>query len=390
MSKSGDLSKYRIAIVHDELTRRGGAERVFETIVSLLPHADVYTLYAGHPHMTLNGRGYDIKTTFLQRLPVWWRRHPRRVLPLLPYAAEQIDLAQYDLVVSSSSGFAKGIVTRANVPHVCYCHTPTRYVWDARHTVLTQAGFLRKLPGMALLHWLRLTDYAAAQRVDYWLANSRWTAERIATYYRRESKILYPPIDTAFFTPAYAKASTYAKTTVDKSGGKYFLCVGRLSSAKNYDQAITVCEKLNLLLVIVGEGIERPKLRRAAHKHVTFVGRVTKEQLREYYRHARALLQPAEEDFGMASVEALACGTPVIAYDRGGVAEIVRHNETGILYQPGTVEALAEAIRQFLLLEGTFRVEACQHDAMQFSQERFATEFLAALQSVVAEREPKR
>jgi glycosyltransferase involved in cell wall biosynthesis len=379
MSKSGDLSNYKIALVHDELTRRGGAERVFETMLRLLPNADVYTLYAGRPHITLDGRTRPIKTTFLQRLPVWWRRHPRRLLPLLPYAAEQIDLAEYDLVVSSSSGFAKGIVTRANVPHVCYCHTPTRYVWDARHSVLSQAHFIAKLPGMALLHWLRLTDYAAAQRVDYWLANSEWTRERIATYYRQKSTVLYPPIDTAFFTPSPRRGKR-----------DYFLCVGRLTPSKNFDQAISVCEKLKLPLIIVGEGQQSKALRGMAQRYTTFAGRVDQAQLRDYYRGARALLQPAEEDFGMASAEALACGTPVIAYDKGGVAEIVRHNSTGFLYRQDTVEALAEAIRQFLLREGGFSSEICQHSVMKFNASRFETEFLDALQNVVAARRASR
>jgi len=373
MSKTGDVSQYKIALVHDELTRRGGAERVFETMVRLLPHADLYALYAGQPRLTLDGRTHHIHTTFLQRLPAWWRRHPRRLLPLLPFAAEQIDLAAYDLVISSSSGFAKGIVTRANVPHVCYCHTPTRYVWDARHSVLSRTGALARLPAMALLHALRLTDYAAAQRVDYWLANSEWTRERIATYYRRDSEVLYPPIDTAYFTPSRRQR-------------EYFLCVGRLSPAKNFEQAISVCAKLGLPLVIIGEGHHATALQRLGKGSVRFVGRVDRAALREHYRSARALIQPAEEDFGMASAEALACGTPVIAFGKGGVGEIVRHNETGILYTQDSVESLAEAIRQFLLREEHWSPELCQRSALRFDHDRFASGFLAALQKVIAGR----
>lgn len=379
MSDFPDLSRLRIALVHDELTRRGGAERVFEEMVRLMPNVDVYALYAGYPRLTVSGRTYFIQTTFLQRFPAWFRRHPKRILPLLPYAAEQIDLSQYDLVISSSSGFAKGIVTRANIPHICYCHAPTRYVWDARNIVLSQSSFFAKLPGMALLHWLRLTDYAAAQRVDHWLANSRWTQERIATYYRRPSNIIYPPIDTTFFVPPSGRREK-----------KYFLCVGRISPAKHFEQAITVCEKLNLPLVIVGEGMNLKHLRRKAGKRTTFAGRVTREKLREYYRGARALLQPAEEDFGMASAEALACGTPVVALSRGGAAEVVRHAETGILYQQGTVESLAEAIRQFLLYEDFFRPETCQQSVLKFSYPRFASEFISAISDVIAEKKLKR
>lgn len=377
MSNAGDLGEYRIALVHDELTRRGGAERVYEEMVRLLPNADLYALYAGQPRVTINNRHYSIRTTFLQRLPKWFRRYPRRVLPLLPYAAEQIDLSDYDLVISSSSGFAKGVVTRAAVPHVCYCHTPTRYVWDARHLALSRAGVLAKLPGMAVLHWLRLTDYAAAQRVDVWLANSQWTRERIATYYRRPSQVIYPPIETSFFTPSLAPRS-------------YFLCVGRLTPAKHFEQAISVCEKLRLPLVVVGEGSEMARLGRLAGRYTKFTGRIDRERLRRYYREARALLQPAEEDFGMAAAEALACGIPVIAYERGGASEIVRSRETGILYQQRTVEALAEAIREFLLLEETLRPELCQQSVMKFSTYRFEREFLGAVRDVLAGRPMKR
>lgn len=377
MSNAGDLGEYRIALVHDELTRRGGAERVYEEMVRLLPHADLYALYAGRPQATINSRHYAIRTTFLQRLPKWFRRHPRRVLPLLPYAAEQIDLSDYDLVISSSSSFAKGVVTRATVPHVCYCHTPTRYVWDARHLALSRAGMLAKLPGMAVLHWLRLTDYAAAQRVDVWLVNSQWTRERIATYYRRPSRVIYPPIETSFFTPTNTPRS-------------FFLCVGRLTAAKHFEQAINVCEKLHLPLVVVGEGSEMTKLHRSAGRYTKFVGRIDRERLRGYYRGARALLQPAEEDFGMAAAEALACGTPVIAHERGGASEIVRSRETGILYPQRTVEALAEAIREFLVLEDTLQPELCQQSVMKFSTYRFESEFLGAIRDVLAGRYMKR
>lgn len=389
MSTSGDLSNYRVALVHDELTRRGGAERVFEEMVRLLPHARLHALYAGQPQMTINGYRHSITTTFLQRFPVWFRRHPKRLLPLLPYAAEQIDLSQYDIVVSSSSGLAKGIITRANIPHVCYCHTPTRYIWDARRSVLSRTSFWKKLPSMAVLHWLRLTDYTSAQRVDYWLANSRWTQERIATYYRRPSKIIYPPIDTAFFTPVSTRVKS-VKSDRTGSDDRYFLCVGRLSPAKSFEQAIAICEKLRLPLVIVGEGNHLAQLKKLAGPYTKFAGRVDRPTLRNYYRRTRALLQPAVEDFGMASAEALACGTPVIAVGLGGVAEIVRHNETGVLYQPGTVEALAEAVRQFLLLEHLFQPEVCQQAALKFNQARFAGEFMAKLAEIVDKHKTKR
>lgn len=366
MSNTGEP---RIALVHDELTRRGGAEVVFEEMAALFPEADIYTLYAGRPVLRVNGRLKTVATTFLQSWPAWFRRHPSRILPLLPHAAEQIDLSGYDLVISSSSGFAKAIVTRAAVPHVCYCHTPTRYLWDNAHEAIGAKSQWRWLKA-GVLHYLRLTDYAAAQRVDVFIANSRWTAERINTYYRRPSRVIYPPVDTAFYTPAPAS---------EPRG--YFLCAGRLTESKHFEQAIQACEKLKLKLVIAGRGRKRREWGHLAGPQTTFAGRVDNVTLRRLYRGARALLQPGEEDFGMAAVEALACGTPVIALGRGGALETVRHGETGWLYRQPTVEALAEAIRQFLLRENRWRPEAAQRQAMQFSRQRFA----AAMRQVVQE-----
>ena len=362
MSYLGELTDLRVAIVHDELTRRGGAEAVLEELIRMLPQADVYALYAGRPRITVDNTTYPVHTTFLQRLPRWFRRHPARVLGFLPYAAEQIDLSNYDLVLSSASAFAKGVVTRSNVPHVSYCHTPTRYAWDTSHQVLARTPRWQRPFGKLLLHFIRLSDYAAAQRVDHFIANSQWTSERIATYYHNhDSPVVYPPIDTAFFTPSPSKPPR-------RSG---FVCVGRLTPSKQFDQAITVCEKLGLPLTIVGTGHDTRRLEKLAGPNTQFVGKVDREQLRELYRGAQALIQPGEEDFGMATAEALACGTPVIAYGVGGAAEVVRHNETGILYKQPTVEALAEALRNFLAEPQKFPSGILQQSVMRFSVRQF-------------------
>lgn len=364
MSQQGDM---RVALVHDELTRRGGAEAVFERLAHIFPQADLYSLYTGRPFMQVDGTLRPVRTSFLQRVPLWFRRHPSRLLPLLPYAAEQFDLAGYAIVVSSASAFAKGVVTRVNVPHICYCHTPTRYLWDTAHETLRARARLLRAPGAVLQHWLRLSDFAAAARVDFFLANSRYTQRRIQQYYRRESTVIHPPIDTAYFTPG--------------SGGRgaHFLCVGRLTAHKHFDQAVRVCEKLGLPLVTVGVGTAETRLRRLAGRHVTFAGQVPPDRLRELMRRARALLQPGVEDFGMAAAEALACGTPVIAVGRGGVLDVVRHGETGVLYSEPREEALAEALRR-LLMEGlTFPRERLQQSVLHFAATRFdraITDFL--------------
>ncbi|MDZ4225341.1 MAG: glycosyltransferase, partial [Candidatus Andersenbacteria bacterium] len=337
-----EIEQLKVALVHDELTRRGGAEIVLEELAMIFPQADIYALYAGRPMMSINGRKRSVHTSFLQHWPLWWRRHPKRVLPLLPYAAEQLDLSGYDVVISSASGFVKGIITRADIPHVCYCHTPTRYLWEDAGAATRRAPVWQRWPGRILQHYLRLADFAAAQRVDYFIANSRWTKQRINTYYRREAKVIYPPIDTSFFTPAYESVSGRRK--------KYFLCVGRLTPSKNFDQAIAVGEKLRLPLVIAGSGYDERRLRKLAGPYTTFAGRVDREELRDLYRNARALLQPGAEDFGMAAAEAAACGTPVVAYGVGGIREIAG-KQTAQLYAQPTVEALAEAIRKFIVRE---------------------------------------
>lgn len=354
----------KVAIVHDELTRRGGAEILLEELLRIYPQADVYALYAGNvPKMTVDGRTYDITTSSLQKLPKFFRKHFSRMLLFLPQAAEQFDLSGYDLVISSASAFAKGIVTRSGVPHLCYCHTPTRYLWDASQSLLKQTRLAR--PFLRLLfHYLRMVDFAAAQRPDAYVTNSQYTREKIKTYYRQDSAVVYPAIDTTFFTPAFAKASSGRPR-------QFFLCVGRLSREKRFDHAIKVMEKLGIPLIIAGTGSDEARLKSLARKHTTFVGKVSQEDIRELYRSARALIQPGIEDFGMAAAEALSCGTPVIAYGKGGVQEIVTNGVHGILYQDQLPEMLAEALRQFIRIERAFFPGNLQKRAFLFSRESF-------------------
>lgn len=350
----------KIALVHDELIRRGGAEIVLEELLRIYPQADVYALYAGNiPKMTIDGKTYDIKTSTIQKMPLWFRRHPGRLLPFLPQAAEQFDLSKYDLVISSASGFAKGVVTRSGVPHLCYCHTPTRYLWDSSHAVLKNRKGNNMILRM-LFHYLRMVDFTAAQRPDRYIANSEYTKSRIKTYYRKDSTVVYPPIDTDFFTPGNIQ-----------NKGDYFLLVGRLTREKHFDHAIQVAEKLGLKLKIVGTGRDELRLKKYAGKHTEFLGKVSREKLRELYRSARALIQPGVEDFGIASAEALACGTPVIAYGKGGILEIVTNGVQGVLYTDPLPEALAESVRQFLRIERAFYAGNLQKRAMAFTREAF-------------------
>jgi glycosyltransferase involved in cell wall biosynthesis len=379
MYKKGELKvdEIRVALVHDELTRRGGAEIVLEELIRIFPQAHVYALYAGKPVMTVDGKRYDIRTSFLQKFPLWFRRHPSRLLPLLPQAAEQFDFSSYDLVISSASSFAKGIITRVNVPSVCYCHTTTRYLWDCTHEVLKNKAAVWRSLGKILFHHLRLADYAAAQRVDSYIANSKFTKDRINSYYLQPSSVVYPPIDTVFYTPG---SDTFYGPRPS------FLAVGRLSRMKYFDQAIGVCEKLRFPLTIVGVGPDLNRLKRMSGKYITFAGRVSNEELRELYRQSSALIQPGTEDFGMATAEALSSGTPVIAYGGGGVKEIVDHKITGLLYNEQKEEMLAETIRQFIKQRGMFLREEMQKSVLRFSRERFKQDILKTIKNVL---EPK-
>lgn len=359
------LGELRIAIVHDELTRRGGAEVVLEELLRVFPQAHVYALYVGsQTRLSVDGKTYRVRTSSLQRWPAWFRRHPGRLLPFLAQAAEQLDLSDYDVVLSSASAFAKAIVTRAHVPHVCYCHTPTRYLWEGDPFINNGQRRGLRWPGRALLHYLRLADYTSAQRVDSFIANSQYTAERINKYYRRESRVVFPPVDISYFTPGKRQAA-YGRRTMP------FLCVGRLTASKQFDQAIAACEKMHVPLRIVGVGQDVARLKKGAGRQTKFLGRVSPDRLRDLYRTSRALLQPGTEDFGLASAEAHACGLPVIAFGQGGVHEIVQQGETGWLYAHQRVEALAEAVRRFAEIEQTLIPETMQHHILKFSRQQF-------------------
>jgi glycosyltransferase involved in cell wall biosynthesis len=365
MMSMGDL---KVALIHDEFVRRGGAEIVFEELLRIFPKADVYALYTSNrPSIVVDGRKYSIRTSFLQQLPLWFRRHPSRLLPLLPHAAEFFDLSEYDLVISSSSGFAKGVITRSSIPHISYCHTPTRYLWDSTQEAGNRAPWGGKFLSRTLLHYLRMADFAAAQRPDIIISNSVYTQRRVEQYYRRPSEVIYPPIRTDFFTP------------LALGDRKSFVILGRLTSSKHFEQAIQVCNKLQLPLTVIGVGSEMNRLRSMAGSKTRLIGKVSDEQVRQHLRSARALLQPGVEDFGMAAAEALACGTPVVGYADGGIKEIVTSGKHGILYKTPRAEGLAEALRQFMIQEREFQVSVLQAQAMKFS----AYKFREALQNVI-------
>lgn len=345
----------KIALAHDHLNQIGGAEKVLQTFHELYPSAPLYTL---HYDLKLEEffEEWEIHTSFIERLP-GGQRFFKWYLGLMPAAVESFDLSAYDLVISSASAFIKGLVLKPHTTHICYCHTPTRYLWSDTHQYtaeLPHSLFIKSaLP--VLLSRLRQWDYIAAQRVDYFVANSQFVADRIKKYYRREAYVIHPPTDIPNVKPS--------------EPDDYFLIVSRLRPYKRTDLAVKAFNKLGIPLKVIGTGENLQELKAMAKPNIEFLGRVSDTEKYEYLRHARALIHPQEEDFGLTAVEALACGRPVIAYDAGGVREIIQDGVTGRLFADQTWEALADAVIRFRY--DNFESGVLQAKALTFSRHNF-------------------
>lgn len=359
----------RVALVHYWLKGYGGGERVLEAIASVFPEADFYALLASDGGMPPSLRDRLVTTSFVERIPGAKRWH-RHFLPIYPYALEQFDLGRYDLVISSESGPAKGVITSPQTCHICYCHTPMRYLWDMYHEYRKTMNPLTRAIFSMTAHYVRQWDLSAASRVDYFAANSRYVAGRIRKYYRRESAVIYPPVDVS--------AGHLSPKTED-----YYLVVSRLVPYKRVDLAIEACNRLERKLRVVGSGTEYKRLRKLAGPGVEFLGKLDEQSLAENYGRCRALLFPAEEDFGIVPVEAQSYGRPVIAYGRGGALETVigltpgRNPEaaSGIFFYEQSAEALADAIVAFESAESGFRPDRICAHTQRFSVDRFKREF---------------
>lgn len=332
MTGRSQTPRPRVALVHDWLTGMRGGEKVLEQLGELFPEAPIHTLFHFPGSVSQTIEGHTIHASFLQKYPAT-RHNYRWYLPLFPSAIEDFDLTSYDLIVSSSHCVAKGAQPRPGARHVCYCHTPMRYVWDQEHAYFPQRkGLVARLRGIVLSR-LRQWDVATSGRVDLFIANSRFVAARIERYYGRQAEVVHPPVDTDFFTPA------------GEGAGGYCLVVAALSPYKRIDLAIAACERSGCELWIVGDGPERRRLASKAGAKARLLGWVEADRLRELYRRADCLIQPGVEDFGITAVEALACGCPVVALARGGVLDVVRDGEHGVLYgEADEPEALSRAI----------------------------------------------
>lgn len=358
-----------VAIVHEWLDTAAGSEKVLEQFLILYPHADLFVLVdflAGPERTLLHGR--QPHTSFLQRMP-FARRHFRSYLPLMPLAVRQFDVSRYELVISNSHAFAKGARTGPHQRHVCYCHTPMRYAWDLQAEYLRATGLDRGPKSWAVravLHYLRNWDRATAARVDAFLTNSNYVAARIRNIYGRDAAVIHPPVDTSFFTPDGAPREDW------------YVTVSRLAPYKRVDVIVQAFAAMpDRRLVVIGEGPQAEACRRWAGPNVSFRGHAPAGELREALRRARGFVFAAEEDFGIAPVEAQACGTPVVCYGRGGVLDSVIPERTGVLFERQTAESLCEAVRRFEKMR--FDEAEVRANAERFSVEAFRRRVSAAL-----------
>jgi len=347
----------RLALVHDYLNQAGGAERVVECLHEIYPDAPLYTSIYDKEIMPEAFKSMDIRTSFMQNLPLVMK-HFKKYLPLYPYAFGSFDLSHYDVILSSSSAWGKGIKKRSDQAHICYCHSPMRFVWMYEDYMEKEGyGPLIKMVLPLIIKRLKKWDLQTAKTVDHFIANSKTTQKRIKLFYGRDSEVIHPPVDTSFFKP-------YNDEIKD-----YFLVVSRLNPYKHIDLAIEAFNELGLPLYVIGIGPDFKRLKANAGANIKFLGKLPDEEVVRFYSQCRAFILPGEEDFGLTPVEAQACGRPVIAYGAGGALESVLDGQTGIFFEKQGKRSLIEAVRKFMQM--TFDGRSVRENALRFDKEVF-------------------
>lgn len=361
----------KVAIVHYWLVGMRGGEKVVEALCRLYPQADIFTHVLVPERTSAALRQHRITTSFIARLPFAPKLY-QRYLPLMPLALEQLDLRGYDLIISSESGPAKGIIPPPGSLHVCYCHSPMRYIWNMFHEYRDRAGLVTRLLMPLLAHYIRNWDAVSASRVDHFIANSQTVAARIRRYYRRDAEVIFPPVDVDAFS-----------VLPENEIGDFHLMAGELVRYKRPDLAVRAFNESGEKLVVIGGGEMLAELRRIARPNVTIMGPQPFDVLKDHYARCRALIFPGEEDFGIVPVEAMASGRPVIAFGRGGATETVVDGVTGVFFETQSVEAIRAAVERLKTLD--LKPAAIAAHARNFSADLFADRIRRHIADLMAE-----
>ncbi len=354
----------KVAIIHYWwLTNRGG-EAVVQAITELYPNADIYTHVCDDDMLKATlGPNFtgNIFKTFISKLP-FASKFYQKYLPLMPLALEQLDLTEYDLVISSESGPSKGVITRPDAMHICYCHSPMRYVWDMYHTYTANAGLITRMIFPLISHWLRVWDRSSADRVDYFIANSNFVASRIKKFYRRDSNVIHPPVNVSFFEETRPKED-------------FYLCLGQLVHYKRADLVVDAFNVLDLPLVVIGEGELYDQIKQSANANIKLMGRQSFDVVKDHLERCKGLIFPGVEDFGIVPIEAMASGAPVVAFNRGGAMDTIKHGVTGILFNEQTVPAIIEAVLRIEDNTYQFDPKVIRSHAIKFEKTLFKSRF---------------
>ena len=356
----------KIAIIHYWLRNMRGGEKVVEALCEMFPEADIFTHFYLPEAVSETIRKHEIRTTFIQKFPRP-SRYFKHYLPLMPIALEQLDLGGYDLVISSESGPAKGVVIPSHTSHLCYCHTPMRYIWDLYHEYLDSAAPVIKLLFPLIAHYLRIWDYMSASRVDRFVANSEYVAGRILKTYGRTAEVIHPPVNVGDFQN-------------NNKPGDFYLMVGQLVSYKKTELAVEAFNRSGKKLVIIGEGEELNNLKKKAPTNVKLMGWQPFEVIKDHYARCKALVFPGVEDFGIVPVEAMASGRPVIAFRKGGATETVIDGITGIFFDEQTPDSLNIAIKRFEEVESEFDHKKIEEQACKFDKNVFKEKLLTSIE----------
>ena len=348
----------KVAIIHYWLVSQRGGEKVLDALCAIWPEADIFTHVYDPAKSSPALLKRVVKTTFIQKLP-FAKRLYKKYLPLMPFALEMLNLSGYDLVISSESGPAKGVLVDPTAVHICYCHSPMRYIWDQYHVYRAHSGRITRFAMALLLPALRAWDFLSAARVDHFVANSRFVASRIDKYYRRQATVIYPPVDVDQFS-------------IVPDIGDYYLALGQLVPYKRIDIAVDAFTLMGKRLIVAGTGEEERKLKASAGASIEFVGWQSDAQIRDLMSHCKALVFPGEEDFGIVPVEAMASGRPVIAFGRGGALETVFPGKTGVLFGEQSVDAVCAAVEAYERDAACFDPQEIRAHAELFRPEIFA------------------